>query len=513
MTSDKFKSPPHPLPFSRREKGVKPLAFRERGWGEGKQMVLKNINSTFCNYLFLLIFSLGLTSCSMWPAFERPTSDLPAKWSGGTAPPLAVGERWWLLYNDRALDTLVAEAFEHNRDLALAAARVDEARALANVANSQRFPSFDATMQNSRARSSAVSAVPLPASVPLVRNDHSVQLNVAYELDLWGRLRNASNAARADLLATEAARETVRLALGADVVRSYFTLLALDEQVSVTRRTLALRDDNLKLQRVRHTAGLIGDYQLRQLEAEIAAAQAQLPALERSRTAEELALAVLLGRSPRAIIESTVKRDASANPAPAPLTPPGLPSDLLLRRPDIAQAEQRLVAVNARIAAARAALFPRISLTGYLGSESGALRDLLTGPSLIWQLAFGLAQPIFQAGRLSGEIDAIKAREQQALAQYQKAVQEAFREVQQALSAQTRSREIFEAEAARAAALRDSLRLARIRYDNGLLSQLEVIDAERSLLAADINRADAIRAQRVATADLVKALGGGWGGK
>jgi len=271
-----------------------------------------------------------------------------------------------------------------------------------------------------------------------------------------------------------------------------------------------LREDNQRLQRVRHTAGLIGDFQLRQLEAEVASARAQLPALERSRTSEELALAVLLGRSPRAISDLVVKRDMSRNEPPPPVTPEGLPSDLLLRRPDIVQAEQRLIAANARIAVARAALFPRIALTGYLGSESTALRDLFSGPALIWQLAFGLAQPIFQGGRLAGEIDAAKAREQQALAQYQKSVQEGFREVRQALSAQTRAREIFDAESMRADALRDALRLARVRYENGLVSLLEVIDASRNLLEAELNRADALRAQRVAVADLTRALGGGW---
>ena len=463
-------------------------------------------------YLLLLIFFISLTGCSILPGYERPKTELPAAWSAAPAQSLAVGERWWALYGDAALDTLVAEAFEHNRDLALAAARVDEARELSRAADSQRYPSVDATAQRDRTRSSEVAPIPIPANA-LERNSYRAQVNVAYDLDLWGRLRGAGNAARAELLATEAARDTVRLALGAEVVRAYFNLRALDEQVAVTRRTLALRDENLKLQRVRHTAGLIGDFPLRQLEAELAAAQAQLPALERSRTAEELALAVLLGRSPRAIVESTVKRDAERNDAPALVAPEGLPSDLLLRRPDIVQAEQRLIAANARIAVARAAMFPRLSLTGYLGSESGALRDLLSGPALIWQLAFGLAQPIFQAGRLDAEIEAVKAREQQALVQYQKAVQEAFREVQQALSAQTRAREIFEAETARATALRDSLRLARIRYDNGLASQLEVIDAERNLLSADLNRVDALRARRVAVADLVRALGGGWGAK
>lgn len=466
-------------------------------------------------YMILFSFLFSASGCTIWPGYQRPPSDLPAAWQGAQAQSLQIGERWWTLYSDTVLDALVAEAFAHNHDLALAAARVDEARALWQVADSQRYPSLDATAQRDRTRSSEVAPIPIPASA-LERNSYRATLNVSYELDFWGRLRGAGNAARADLLASEAARDTVRLALSADVVRSYFTLRALDQQIAVTQRSLVLREDNLKLQRVRAAAGLTSDYQLRQLEAEVQAARAQLPALERSRTTEELALAVLLGRSPRAITESTLARrddGSQAQQAPALLAPEGLPSDLLLRRPDIVQAEQRLIAANARIAVARAALFPRISLTGYLGSESRALSDLLSGPSLIWQLAFGLAQPIFQGGRLAGEVEAVKAREQQALAQYQKALQEAFREVQQALSAQTRAREIFDAETTRAVALRDTLRLARIRYDNGLTSQLEVIDAERNLLAADLNRVDALRAQRVAVADLTRALGGGWSGK
>lgn len=470
------------------------------------------------NFLFSMVW---LNGCTIWPAYERPQSDLPAAWRDAPAQGLGVlqaGERWWTLYNDAALDALLSEAYQHNRDLALAAARVAEARALTRVADSQLYPSVDAQALVDRTRSSEVGANPIPADF-LERSSHRAQINVSYELDFWGRLRGGSNAARAELLATQAAHETVRIALAADVVRSYFTLTALDEQVAATRRALALREDNLRLQRVRHKAGLIGDFQLRQLEAEVAAAQAQLPALERARSAEEAALAVLLGRSPRAIIEAAVPRavpngmrSADKNDAPPPVVPEGLPSDLLARRPDIVQAEQRLIAANARIAVARAAMFPRIALTGYLGSESRQLTDLFSGPALIWQLAAGLAQPIFQGGRTQAEMDAAKAREAQALAQYQKALQESFREVRQALAAQTRSREVFDAESARVAALTDTLRLARIRFENGLASQLEVIDAERNLLAAQLNRVDALRAQRVAVADLVRSLGGGWHG-
>ena len=466
------------------------------------------------NMLILFVFSVLVAGCTPGTPYERPTTELPAAYRD--TPPQGVtvkGESWWTLYADPALDKLVDEALTYNQDLALAAARVDEARALLRIADAERLPAVDAAAQRDRTRSSSVSSTPLPPTVPLERNSYRAQLNVAYEVDLWGRLQGASTAARAELLATRAAQQTVRIALIGDVVRSYFALLSLDAQVEATRRSLALRGDNLGLQKVRRGAGLIGDFDLRQLEAEVAAARAQLPALERSRTAEELALAVLLGRSPRAITEDGVSRSADRSEPPAPVVPEGLPSDLLLRRPDVVQAEQRLIAANARIGVARASLFPRISLTGFLGSESAALGDLFTGPARIWQLAFGLSQPIFQGGRLFAEVEAVQAREKQAIAQYQKTLQEAFREVRQALSAQARSREVFEAERDRAVSLRDALQLARIRYGNGLVSQLEVLDAERNLLAAEINRIDALRAQRAAVADLVKALGGGWEGQ
>lgn len=473
---------------------------------------MKNrISRKYLILLYILFLSAGLNGCAIWPGYQRPQTELPGAWRDAPTQGLSVGERWWTLYNDGALDALLAEAYQHNRDLALAAARVDEARALARAADAERYPVVDARAQADRTRASEMGPFPVPANF-IERSAYRAQINVSYELDFWGRLKGGSNAARAELLASEASHDTVRIALAAQVVRSYYTLMALDEQVETTRRALALREDNLKLQRVRHKAGLIGDFQLRQLEAELAAAQAQVPALERARTAEEGALAVLLGRSPRAIIESTMARGIDKQEAPPPVVPEGLPSDLLARRPDIVQAEQRLIAANARIAVARAGLFPRIALTGYLGSESRQLSDLFSGPALIWQVAASLTQPIFQAGRLQSEVEAVKAREQQALAQYQKALQESFREVRQALSAQTRSREVFDAETARVASLRDTLRLARIRHDNGLSSQLEVIDAERSLLAAELNRIDALRDRRTAVADLVRALGGGWQG-
>jgi multidrug efflux system outer membrane protein len=453
-----------------------------------------------------------IAGCALGPAYERPDTELPAQWR--ETPPQGIkapAERWWTMFGDLTLDRLVEEAFASNQDLALATARVDEARALSDIADSQRMPTVDATFERDRFHFSERAPVPIPSNA-VESNSYRAKLNVAYEVDLWGRLRSASKAARAELLASEADRETVRITLATEVVRAYFALVALDAQVEATRRSLALRAEGLDLQRVRIQAGLINEFALRQLEAEVAAARAQLPALEANRTAQELALAVLLGRSPRAIMEGAVERRAGLGEPAAAVVPEGLPSDLLLRRPDVASAEQVLIANNARISEARAALFPRIGLTGYLGSESTALGDLFSGPAAIWSLGFALAQPIFQGGRLFAEVDAVKARERQAVARYQKTLQEAFREVRQALYTQVKAREAFEAESARTVALEEALRLSRIRYQNGLLSLLEVLDSERNLLQAELNRSDALRVQRAAVADLVKALGGGWQG-
>ncbi|HYH41961.1 MAG TPA: efflux transporter outer membrane subunit [Burkholderiales bacterium] len=463
--------------------------------------------------LALAVCALALGGCAL-PLFQKPATEVPAAWKDlAPAGQAATGDRWWTIYNDPALDRLVDEGLANNRDLAIAAARIEEAQALFRITDAERIPAVGANVQRDRSRSSGRSSMPLPPGTPLLRDNYRATIDVSYEVDLWGRLRGASNAARADLLATQAARETIRIALVNEIVLSYYNLRALDMQVAVTQRTIEIRARDLGLQRIRYDAGLIADFNLRQLEAEVAQARSQLPVLQQRRTSEEVALVTVLGRSGRAIIDESITL-APDSGALAPATvPEGLPSDLLLRRPDIIDAEQRLAAANARVGVARASLFPRIALTGFLGSESGSLGELFSAPARIWQLAFGLAQPIFQGGRLRAEIDVATARERQALAQYQKTVQTAFGEVREALSSQTRAREAFESETARVAALSETLRLARIRFENGLSSQLEVLDAERNLLNAELNRIDALRLQRTAVADLVRALGGGWGGE
>jgi multidrug efflux system outer membrane protein len=278
--------------------------------------------------------------------------------------------------------------------------------------------------------------------------------------------------------------------------------------VDLTRRAIAIREEALGLQRRRREAGLISDYDLRQLEADTATLRAQLPPLERDREIEEAALAALLGRSPRAVFGDALPRVAPAGETAAVAVPDGMPSELLLRRPDLLEAELRLVAANARVAEARAAYFPSIRLTGFLGGASAELGDLFTGPAGIWSFAAAVAQPIYAGGRLDAQRDAALARERAALAQYEGAVRNAFREVRQALAAQARARESFEAQSTRVTALGETLRLARLRYSSGLASQLEVLDTERNLVDAYAARIEALRQQRAAVADLYRALGG-----
>ena len=450
---------------------------------------------------------LAFVACSTQPPRERPMVELPQEWKQ-TAPAFARDGRWWGIYGDAQLNSLIDEALGNNADLIVAVARVDEARALVGEAESGLYPTLDARGSASRQQNSQKTAT-FFSGVPTRYNDARATLNLSYEIDIFGRIRAGAQAARADLAATEAARDAVRLALAAQVAKSYFTLRALDEQVSLTRQTVTLREDALRLQKKRFDGGVISEFDYRQLEAETATVRAQLPPLERDRSREEAALLVLLGKSPRDVFESAVGRKAGENEQPsAPILPAGMPSELLLRRPDLVQAERQLAAANARIAAARAEMFPSIGLTAALGSESKALSSLFTGGAGIWAVGLALSQPIFAGGRFEARTQAAEARERQALAGYRKAIQNAFSEVRAALAVQTRSRESYDAESARADAMTQTLRLARLRYDNGIASQLDVIDAERGLLAARSARIEALRAHRAAIADLFRALGG-----
>lgn len=451
---------------------------------------------------------------TLGPDYARPDIDVPDAWPLHLRTEAGSREQdGWREYQDPVLDALIEEALEHNVDLQLAMARMDEAAAALGLVRADQLPTMTVTADAFRTRGSQEAVFGLPPGIDPVYNNLLGSVNASYEIDLWGKFRRASEAARADLLATAHSRDAVRLTLIAEVARGYFNLRALDAQAEVTRRTVETRRASLELQRIRWTAGEISELEYRQVEAETAAAEAILPDLEARIARQETALSVLLGRSPRAIVNEPPKRGAAIETLSAPpVVPSGLPSELLGRRPDLREAEERLIAANARIGQAKAAYFPSISLTGLLGVESATLANLFTGPAKIWQVSASAAQLIFDGGRTGSRVAAARAREQQALAIYRSAIQNAFRDTLDALVAQRKAREIYEAEETRVGAHRRALALARLRYDNGVSSLLDVLDAERGLLDAEFKRIEARRAQLSAGADLYKALGGGWEG-
>ena len=459
------------------------------------------------------LIAVALTGCmTVGPDYKRPQVETPGQWPGATATE-TLSSTWWKTYGDPVLDQMIDEALLHNLDLRRAIARVDEARAALGITRADQYPGVSANAGASRNRISQQSVLSVPPGTDPKYSDYRATLNASYEIDFWGKYRRATEAARAGLLGSQFNREAVRLALIADVAKSYFRLRALDAQVAITRRTIATRQASTALQRMRFEAGVASEFELRQVEAEAAQAQALLPTIEQQLAGQETALGVLLGRRPRAIVGQPVERGAAMDALTAPPSvPSGLPSEMLERRPDLRQAEQSLVAANARIGQARAAYYPSISLTGFFGGESSTLSGLFNAQARVWQFAGSAAQTVFDAGRTGSQVGVAEARQQQALAQYQAAIQNAFKDALDALVAQRKAREVMDAEQIRIDALQSSMQLAQLRYDNGISSLLDVLIAERALLDAQLNRVEAQRAQLAATADLFKALGGGWDG-
>jgi multidrug efflux system outer membrane protein len=406
------------------------------------------------------------------------------------------------------LDKLEEEALKYNADLQVALGRVLEVRAQLDIAESAQYPTVSANASEVRNRATLAGSFPRPATAPRMSTTTRATLDASYELDLWGKYRRGTEAARADLLAAEANRDAVRLSLTALVARQYFALLSYTTQAETVKRALANREERLVMDRKRLEVGVISEFQLHQSEAEVASAESQLASIELLRDSQETALALLLGRSPRDVMNAQLERGTPT--LQDVWVPDGLPSELLLRRPDLQAAEEVLVGQNARIGVARAQYFPAITLTGYLGSETVDMAKLFTGPAGIFQFAAGLSQPIFNAGRISATVKASEARRDQALAQYKQAVASAFGDVRNALAAQAAARKVLDAETRRSQALTTATQQAEVRLQVGSGSRMDFLDVERNHLQAELNRIDAERAQRSAVADLFKALGGGW---
>jgi len=449
--------------------------------------------------------AIALAACSTTPT-KPPELALPAA-AEASAPPAL--DTWWTLFGDAQLTGLVEEAFAHNLDLRAAVARIDLARANLLLAQSVLYPSVDLVASPSRAKRSA--ATSFPQGPPFISTTHTVGLSAAYEVDLWGKLRAGSDAATSTLLASQYNAETVRIALAAQVANTYFTLTAADAELALSRRTLETRDASVRLQQARRQAGLVSALDVKQAEAARATVAASIPPLQRAVALLESSLATLTGRSPRDVYTPAIARGRELESyASTPEVPPGLPSDLLARRPDIRQAEAELAAADYRVTEARAQYFPSLVLTGTYGSESATLGNLFSGPAAIWSIAASLAQPLIGLKRIEAGVEASTARRNLAEIGYVQTVQSAFRDAHDALVSHTGARDSFIAQETRVAQLADALKLSERRYRAGYTGYLDVLAAQRELLEAERERLIALRNRQTALVDLYRALGGGW---
>lgn len=473
------------------------------------------LRSTFTLSIFAA--SLALAGCSsVGPDYQRPALDTSVNFNAAlesgqakTANPVDL-LAWWKSFRDPVLNSLLDEAVAHNQDLALAAARIQEARATATGTNSNRYPVVDATFSGAKNRTSE-NAGKLGAGANPVAKDFQLGLNASYEVDFWGKLSRADEAAKARLLAQEANRGLVQSTLYATLAQSYFALRAYDAQVELAVLSLSTRQENLRLQQKRYAAGSIGELDLHVAESEMAAAEITVAQARQAVANTESALSVLLGRSPAAIANPVLVRGNSIVSLYQQLNlPADLSSDLLNRRPDIIAAEQALVAANADVGQAKALYFPSIKLTTGIGYESRVFSDLLDPTSLLWNVGANLVQPIFRAGAIGAVVSGAEARKDQAMAQYLQAVQGAFRDVHDALNNASANQQVYLAGNRRVTALKDSLRLAELRYKNGYSSYLEVLNAQRDLQQTEAALVETQRAHLSALVSLYKAIGGGW---
>ena len=452
--------------------------------------------------LLATLVSLLVAGCMVGPDYVRPPVDAPTAWrlTEPDAKHLA-NTAWWEQFGDPVLNDLVATALRENKDLMIATARIDEFAGKYGFVRSGLFPQVGAGYEVSRQRNSAV-----PGTVdPVTYNSYSAVLNAGWEIDIWGRIRRQTEAANAQLLASEEGRNGVVLSLVGSVAGAYINLRNLDRQLEIARATAKSRGESYDLFKLRFEGGVISLLELSQNKSQYEEALASMPPLEKAVAQQENGLSVLLGRNP-----GPIARGKDIDQLMLPAIPAGLPSELLERRPDIRRAEQDLIAANALIGAARAAYFPTISLTGLFGYASPSLSSLFDGPSKVWQYGAPITMPIFTAGAIAGQVQAAEAVQQQALFAYQKAIQEAFREVDDSLVSQDRTREQLLAQRRQVEALQQYASTARLRYDNGYTSFIEVLDAERSLFNVQLQYTQTHQVQLQAMINLYLAMGGGW---
>jgi NodT family efflux transporter outer membrane factor (OMF) lipoprotein len=466
--------------------------------------------------LFSLAFSTiaVLGGCTVGPNYQRPKLATPGQFRAPEPLPaqeaFSVADlKWFELFHDEQLQALIRTALVQNYDLRDAVARVEAARANLGITRSNEFPQFAASGGVEINRPSRDGATPLPVIfLPSQnRNFGEASLNLlSFEVDLWGRLRRATEAARANLLSADENRQAVITTLISDVATSYFTLRELDYELEISNHTLETRQQSLDLTKSRQLGGVGTLLDLRQAEQLVDTAAQTIPVIEQEIEQTENQIHLLLGERPGTVLRG---ESLTAQEIP-PDVPAGLTSQLLERRPDIRAAEQDLIAANAEIGVARAQYFPQLTISGLLGGQSTQLARLFSGPNAAWNLAPQLAQPIFTAGRLKNGVRLAEADREHALVEYEKTIQTAFSEVSNSLIAHQRVRESRLKQQELVYALEDRLRLAYLRYRGGVDTQLNALDADRDLFAAQLSLSQIQLSEVVAVVQLYKALGGGW---
>jgi len=460
--------------------------------------------------LSAFVLSALLAGCAIGPDYQRPAEELPAQWPAPVAAAMTAQTdwaQWWQRYQDPVLDRLVAEALANNLDVRIAAARIEEARAALGLSEAQRYPTLG--IQADLARGEPNGSLLAASNGP--RTTYRIAGALNYEVDLWGRLTRGTEAARAQLLQVSFAAEALRLALVTDLVVAYFDLRALQQQIRTTEATIESRREAYKLEESRVRNGASTALALRQSEAELSRAEAQLPLLVRQAARLERALALLVGSTaPDVITPQPLPAGELSAIAFSTELPRRLPSALLERRPDIRAAEAGLMAANANVGVARAAFFPQLNLAATLGT--GALRagDLFTGPATLWQLGGSVFASVLDFGRRRAVVDTAEARRDVAELQYRATVRDAFREVGDAWTLLTTADQRLAALNRQVEALQAAVTLAERRYESGYSPFLDLLDARRALFDAQLAQTEAVRDRLAATATLFKALGGGW---
>ena len=469
---------------------------------------VKNSHSAQYTIIVLLITVVTLDGCSIWPEYMRPKTALPAQYAEAineqtSNASQALVNDWWKLYQDPILDNLIAKSLQNNTDIKLAVARIEEADAAMREVGAALLPALDLNAAGTRSRVTEAGAFPVFAANP--RNNYTTSLNTSFEIDFWGKLRQAKNAARAQALSTRYAKDTVMLSLSSLVASNYLTLRSIDSQIKIAADNLKSRKTSLSLTQRRLEGGVASGLDVHQAEVAVEVLTAQLADQQRLRALTMQQLALLTGTLDLQLASADI------NALPIPPTPPvGLPSSLLDARPDVRQAEEAMIAADANIAVAKAALYPTISLTGAYGGESLALSDLLTTAARVWTGGLSLNLPIFNSGRLNSRVDQASARQKQALANYEASIRSAFTEVNSALVNLRQYTAREEALNRGQMAAKKALEVSENRYQSGYSAYLDVLDAQRVYNDTALSYTQSRQQRLVATVDLFKALGGGW---